>query len=488
MRWVRVSLLMAGLALAALHCAEARRCRPSDLSCNPLLALPFYGCLPAQWLTFFGASGVSELQRGLLETRDGGFLAGWKASAASGNPVRAFSAPDDIGVIKVDRLGRREWITFLGTAGDDVVDANMIQFLETADGYLVITHAVGDVAAPLRGQAYFGTGTNRQVLIAKLDRAGGLLYTSFFGGATSNTDASGIATPTGGGFILSGTVDGALGGAAGVARNAPAGGQDIFLARFADDLTPLWHAYLGGTGTEIATFSGPALAPSGEIWVAGSGNTSLAPNFPNEVGAPAGGADILLGRFSSEGFYLRHAFVGSSAPDAAIDIRAAADDGLIVGGQSAGVVGTPIRAHSNPDGSNQDMLVFRTDALGQLQWSMYMGAAVNTGELGSAIQLGADGFIYAVGATENFGIARRPYNGGQLDIVLARIDPVGGYLLEHSFYGGPGTDGALLARRTCDGGFVFGLTADVGFGAPVEPFSESPGTSDNAILRISPTL
>lgn len=486
MRYAQMLLLVVGITLATLRCTEKETCRPSDLSCSPLLALPLYGCLPARWSSFYGVSGVNDLQRGLLETRDGGFLAGSRATASFGNPVRAFSGPDDPGLIKLDRLGRREWTTFLGTAGDDVVDANNIGLLETADGYLVIAHAVGDVPAPLRGQAYFGTGTNRQVLIAKLDRAGALLYTSFFGGATSNTDAGGVVVPPGGGFIISGTVDGALGGTAGAARNAAPGGQDLFVARFADDLTPLWHAYLGSTATEVSIFPGPALAPDGDIWIAGSGNTTLAPGFPNETGAPVGGGDILVGRFSADGFYRRHAFIGSSVSDAAIDVRATSDDGLIISGQSAGVIGAPTRAHSSPGGSNQDMLVLRTDSVGQVQWSVYMGGAVNTGELGTTIQFAPDGALYVAGATENFGTPRRPYNGGSLDVALARIDPVGGYLLEHSFYGGPGTDGALLARRTCDGGFAFGVTADAGFGAQAEPFSESGGLSDSAILRIGP--
>lgn len=192
----------------------------------------------------------------------------------------------------------------------------------------------------------------------------------------------------------------------------------------------------GGGGADAAVDI--AVLPSGDVVVAG--NTDSA-SFPATSGAPAGGQDVWVARFSA-GFESRAWIVrlGGAGDDQAV---ALAVDGAgavyLAGNTSSADFPTTASAYDGSANGGQDAFLVKLDgASGALLYSSYLGGSGD--EETHDLAVNAAGQAYVVGGTSSANFPRvaplAPYAGGR-DAFFSQFSTSGASLIFSSHYGSP---------------------------------------------------
>lgn len=174
------------------------------------------------WHTFAGGGGNDFPYGRTATTQDDGYVMSGLSNASWGSPVSAFTAGDDMVILKFNANGSLAFNTFHGSTGID----HAYGAVPRADGtFCVVGTSAMTWGSPL--QAHNG---NNEITGIALAANGSLLWNSFYG-----------STGPDNGLSLTATTDGgcALGGQAGNAFGQPvttfAGGDDFAVIKlFAD--------------------------------------------------------------------------------------------------------------------------------------------------------------------------------------------------------------------------------------------------------------
>lgn len=300
-----------------------------------------------------------------------------------GNGPVNLSTGQGLFVMKIDPAGTPLWIkTFATYIGNDVYDWML---------------AIGPsselaVIATLKTDVDLGGGTlaahgKRDVVVAKLDAAGGHLWSKRFGGPDEDLGI-GVAVDAQGAVLITGQAMGIdLGG-------GPLGATGtMFLAKLDSAGQHVWSKALGGGPGDVAP-SGMTLDPSGNITV-----TGMAPaGFDLGGGTQfAAGADstCFVAKLSGSGAHLWSRAFGCGLPeDVLLGPRVATgpDGSVAVSGTFTGVVDFgfgPLMAKAT------DALVYRLDAGGNPLWvKPVRSQGVDNGQ---AIAVDASGNVISTG-------------------------------------------------------------------------------------------
>ncbi len=145
-----------------------------------------------QWQKCLGGS-LSDWAESVIQTRDGGYLAGGSTYSNDGN-VSGNHGNSDGWIVKLDSLGNLQWQKCLGGSSSDWVNS----VIQTTDGgYLVATVAYsndGNVS---------GNHGQSDYWIVKIDENGNLIWQKCFGGS-DNDLAESIIQTTDGGYLIGG--------------------------------------------------------------------------------------------------------------------------------------------------------------------------------------------------------------------------------------------------------------------------------------------
>jgi gliding motility-associated-like protein len=260
----------------------------------------------------------------------------------------------DIGIIKLSANGgARLYATYVGGRGNEQPHSLIVD----AQGNLVIAgRSKSDTSYP-GGRIPIGSGGGYDIVVTKLNAAGtGIIGSRRIGGAADDGvnispgrsgDASlqqnygddgrseVIVDAAGNIYVASSTQSNSTNAATKFPTTAGAfqpdfggGNQDAVVLKFSPDLsTYLFGSYLGGGGTGPAGNDAAyvlALAPSGDIFVAGGTESSSFPgNHANTVGASShGGIDGFVAQISNNGATLvRSAYIGTGGTDQVYGIQ-----------------------------------------------------------------------------------------------------------------------------------------------------------------------
>jgi len=158
----------------------------------------------------------------------------------------------------------------------------------------------------------------------------------------------------------------------------------------------------------------------------------------------AGGIDVTLTKLDTTGNIQWTKSYGGSGFDCTNALIQMSDGGYAIAGRTTSSTG------------NQDFLLIRTDASGNMLWSKAYGGP---SEDGASDMVGtADGGFAIVGYTYSYG-------AGGMDAWLVKIDSNGNMLWDKT-YGGTGTDLGTAIVQTFDGGYALtGPTSSFGAGS-----------------------
>lgn len=362
-----------------------------------------------KWYTFFGTA-VDDWTQDFVATADGGGLAvGYTASyltsmTISGQGVAPLSlvgaAGSSYGLLaKFNGTGGVDWWTYVGAPS---VDVQLRGVAATSDGGYVVSGfssaTFSNTSCPSALNAHSGSAYD--IFIAKLSSAGATQWCTFLGG-TANDYGVNIRQASDGSYFFTAHIDANTGNIAAVSPLSPyQAGQDIAVFKLNASGGLAWFTYLGSSGADSA--SGLEITADGGVIVAGkfAANPGTLGSF-TYTGSYGGSDDAVLIKLNASGGVSWYRLYGGAGLDAAGGLGICADGGYIVSGKAGANIAslyglTPRTAYSASD----DILLFRTDASGNLQWyTMYGGAGSDySASLAQALD---GGFITASIAAQN---------------------------------------------------------------------------------------
>jgi hypothetical protein len=198
-----------------------------------------------------------------------------------------------------------------------------------------------------------------------------------------------------------------------------AGQFDIYIAKYGPTGSHLWSKRLGSIESQIG--ASVALLASGAVVV--TGNFFGTVDFGGGALTSAGGADIFLAMYDTDGSHLWSKQFGGTATDTGQRVQVDASGNVYLTGYFSGTVdfgGGPLTS-----GGGTDLIVAKFDVTGTHQWSRHYGSTSN--EIGFDLALDASGNILVsgqFGGTVSFGGGALMSTGG-LDIFVAKYDGSG---------------------------------------------------------------
>ena len=312
------------------------------------------GGKPLLWAVRFGGSDDDRVE-GIALGEDGLWLVGSTASADfpwSGSATGSGGARDGF-VARLSTDGSSLGLAVrLGGSGDDSVRAVAVG---EPGGLWVAGWTESSDFPTERGLMAYGGG--RDAFVSKLSRTdGGLLFSSFLGGA-GDDEAAAVFLDGSGNLTLAGSSTSGPGGLPGATTLGPCGGSDVLLAAVAADASALrFLALIGGSGDDNAQ----ALAPAGPGLLLAGGTSSR--DFPGLVpDSAAGGEDAFVLEVATTPLGSPSGYrLGGAGSDRALAIALAADGVAWVAGRTTSPTLPTLHAFQPiPGGGGTDGFVAR---------------------------------------------------------------------------------------------------------------------------------
>lgn len=384
--------------------------------------LGFSQAPPIQWVKCIGTSGP-QISYSIKNTSDNGFIIAGRSGA--------YNYYDYL-IIKTDSLGNVIWQNTFGDAGNNI----LYDVQQTPDG--------GYIALGNSTQNSNGAGTNKGVVVLKLDAAGVVQWETFFNGSVQD------ANYANGGELVQ-TQDG---GYAVVAKGALTTGMDSnFLLTKLNGLGEIsWQKEFGGTYYDVPT-SVKQTTDGGYIMA----GYTISNNGDVVGGVHVGGLDdFWIVKVNNTGTLEWQKTIGSNGVDRANSIQQTSDGGYIVagfansnGGDVSGVYG------------NADFWIAKLSSIGAIQWQKAFGG--DSGDYAFEIIKTADlGYIVSGYTTSNNSGFATGSQGGY-DAWVVKINALGN-LQWQKRVGGTAEDSSNSITESSDGGFVMaGSTTSINF-------------------------
>jgi len=395
------------------------------------------------------------------------------------------------------RIANLAWAARAGDAGCEV-GAGVAAL---ADGSCVVTGRFADTATFGEGspnQTVLTAAGDYDVFVARYASDGALMWAKRAGGPSGDL-SSGAAALADSGCLVTGWFAGTAVFGAGEANQTAlttAGGNDMFVARYAGDGSLVWARRAGGTtgdlGRAVAALAGGGCVVTGQF--SGTATFGAGEQHETVLGA-AGGEDVFVAEYASDGSLVWAKSAGGVASEPSAGIAAFADGSCAVTGWFAGTAtfgaGEPNQTVLTSIGV-EDVFVARYTSDGSLAWAK--STRGTSGKQSAGIAAFADGSCAVAGhffGAATFG-AGEPNetiltsSADTLDVFVSRYAPDGA-LVWAKAAGGTSTERgaaiAVLADGSCLVTGAFEAIATFGAGEANETTLTSAGEADVFVAR-----
>jgi hypothetical protein len=347
-----------------------------------------------KWMKTFGGFRL-EVGSSVQLTSDGGYIiVGLTKTYGAGK--------EDIWVIKTDITGNMTWNKTYGGKGIDF--GNYIQ--QTTDGGYII---VGRTSS-------YGNGGD-DIWLIKIDASGNKIWDKTFGYGIYDSGSE-VRQTNDGGYII-----------VGERNNSGGGDSDLWVIKTDSDGNLVWDKTFDGEGTPISHDYGNSIALTLD-----GGYLVLGATFTSEDTA---NYDLWLINLNAVGETLWEKKIGGEDSEYGWSIQKTTDSGFIITGVDS--YGT----------SQESLWLIKTDSSGTVVWNeTYSGIGRARG---SAVEQTADGGYIVAGYTYT--------ESSYYDVLLIKTDDMGN-LNWSKTYGGRYNDIAVSVIQTTDGGYI--LTGEKG--------------------------
>lgn len=350
-----------------------------------------------EWQKTYGGS-LDDRGSDIIQTSDGGYaILGYSFSADGDTTENA--GLQDYWIVKLDATGNISWEKSFGYQGAD----SGISMIETNDqGFLVL--GILDVTAS-GGAGNSSRTANRHAggdyWALKLDVAGNLEWSRYFGGNFTDTPY-GVVQTDDNGFIIAGSSD-----SEDTDISGNIGTYDFWVIKVSESGDLIWEKSFGGSQIDEAR----AIVKTDDANYIIAGDTR---SNDNNVSQNKGAADLWLIKMSPSGNLIWEKTMGGSSFDVARAIKSSQDNSFLLSGSSRS---SDIDVSENK-GQN-DAWILKTDTNGDLLWETTVGGSNIDFSYDVAELL--DGSIIAIGdtASSDGDIIE---NKGFTDLLIIKID------------------------------------------------------------------
>jgi hypothetical protein len=462
--------------------------------------------------TFLGGNGLDEVQGIVVDSSGDAYVSGMTASTNFPATPGAFQTslpaistgysyfaggPTNTFVAKINPSGTALlWATYLGGSFEEAYGAQGIAVDSTGDVYVTgqtsstdfpVTPGAFQTVNGAAGQSTPGGGEG-DAFVTKLNPTGSaLVYSTFLGGTTSESNGTTIAVDASGNAYVAGNTQATdFPVTSGAFQTSPGGGYygncsgtipsvDAFVAKLNPTGSGLIYAsYLGGNGDDQVRSI--ALDSSGDAYLAGWTGSSNFPTTPGAFqGAEACGAYGFVAEVNSTGSSLIYSteLRGASQPSSVETVATsialdAAGDAYVTGSTQATDFPVTAGAFQTSLTGSQDAFVAEVNPTGTgLVYASYLGGTGGQSGVGVALDQTGDAFIAGFTDASDFPVTANAIQssaGGSGDAFVAELNPTGTNLLFSTYLGGSGYDqAAALALDGAGGIYVGGLTESADF-------------------------
>ncbi len=378
-----------------------------------------------EWQKCFGGT-KSENSGALVETGDGGYIAGGIAYSSNGD-VSGVHGDRDVWLIKFDSVGNLIWQRAYGGS----LTEDFISIVKTSDGGYIIVGSTWSNDGDVSG---FHGGQGADIWVLKIDQDGDIEWQRALGGTLWDMGNRVVETSDGG-FLIGGS---ARSGDGDVSENYSVGKEDIWLVKL-DGLGNLeWDVSLGGTNIDILIHL--IKTKDGGYILSGSTNS----NNMDVVGQH-GDWDIWVVKLDSLCGIEWSKTYGGSSYDISGKILETSDGGYLFNGTAYSnnydVTGNHV---------NGDAWVVKTNALGAIQWQNALGGS-SSDAAWQSYETESGNFIVLANAVSIDGDVTGQHGGG--DVWLIQLSEAGNLKWQKT-YGGFQSDYGAEFLPTSDGGFL----------------------------------
>jgi len=267
------------------------------------------------------------------------------------------------------------------------------------------------------------------------------------------------------------------------------GTTDMYVAKFSATGTLIWAFNFGGLGTERPMAF--KIDPFGRLYIAGdfSSAVDFDPGPGSTILTPAGGSDVYITRYTSDGNFISVSSFGGPNNDYSETMAFFSNGDFVLGGEFASPsididpgAGTTTLNNASTSTTSFDPYLVRFDSSGTFLWAFSLPGAGSDYMKSLAIDQSGD---IVTGGYFSQTLTTHPTGGltlttaGAADCFIAQYDGSGNHVNSWSF-GGGGTDN--LFAITCNNGTIyssgtFNSVADLAPG-PDTAFVSSRGLTD----------
>ncbi len=450
--------------------------------------------------SYLGGSGAEQAAAVASDAVGNLYLTGETLSVDFPNATGGNAGGTDVYVVKLDSGGTLTYAAYLGGSGKDRGFGIAVDGVNNA--YVTGDTESGDfpVQSPL--QAANAGGSDGFVTKLSVDGAS-LVYSTYLGGSANETaraltvDSSGRAYVTGGTTSVDFPVSPGAPQSGIVQVTNPITGDwysDVFIVRLtAAGSAHEYSTYLGGDNLDTAI--GIALAPGGEVVVAGATASSNLPvvNFTQQFfrGVPE---DAFIAQLNATGDGFDYvSYLGGNAWDRANAVAVDFAGDIYVAGSTNSDNFSGIDAGSVQSvygGGRFDAFLAKIDATTrQIEYATYLGGEGVDEAHGVTLDNANNPWL--VGATESVGFplqnALQHQLLGSRDAFVAQYTGAGSLLSFSSYLGGTGDDAAAKAITDAGANIVLtGTTTSSDFPLFGAAQGVAGGSGDAFVTRISP--
>ena len=414
------------------------------------------------WLyysSYLGGLGGTEDGRAItVDSQGQAIITGYTTDPTTFPLTSGFgvTANDDIFLVKLNSTG--SGIIFASYIGSNSGDrANGIT-VDLQDNIYLTGYTGPNTGFPIKNAFNSTQSGSNDAFVLKLNSTGnGLIFSTFLGGAGSETGYGIKVDNLGNSYVIGTTTSDATSFPLKNAYNSTYGGsQDIFMAKLNSTGNGLiYSTYLGGSGSDYA--GGIAIDGNGNAYIDGQ---TYSTNFPlmKAIDSVIGGVEgFVLGLNSTGNGLLFSTYFGGTNDDGAYGINLDTSGNIYIAGNTYSTnLPTSANAYDKTLNAGPDAFVAKLNNTGTgLVYGTYIGGA--GGDNAYAIGVDNSGNAVITGNTQSdqttFPISNAfdsTYNGGLTgDVFVTKLNSTGSGLIYSTYLGGStynGADGSDVGR------------------------------------------
>ena len=332
------------------------------------------------------------------------------------------------------------------------------------NGSTYITGYTSSTNLPIKNAYQNSNAGYEDAFLAKFSSNGSLLFSTYFGGGSSDYGNT-IDVDKSGYIFIAGSTQSTNFPLKNAYNTTFVGVTDSFLAKFSSNGSLLFSTYLGGNYDNCLNI---AIDSNGNVYMTGYSSSYVFP-LKNAYNSTYGGGinqgDAYLTEFSNSGSLLFSTFLGGSGDEYGKGIAIDSNNNVYIVGSTTSSNFPMLQAINSTYGGNGDTFISEFNSSGSLLFSTYLGGSAS--DVANALTINSSNTIFITGYTSSTNFPTKnainsTINGNE-DIFLTELNSTHS-IVYSTFFGGNNIEEAHGIATDSNGNiYIVGSTTSTNF-------------------------